>query len=89
MLEHPEYTSFNMYSDLHYQSRDYAKEELTELSAPFRIRFIICRDPKFDTPLIDTEIDGKYTMLTNRNDLHAKNVIFRGGEKITMRKKVQ
>lgn len=76
VLANPDLHNFRDFKDTHYDTRDYAKENLTLPDHPFTIRILICRDPKFNSTLIDTEIAGKFTMLTHRKDLHATGVEF-------------
>ncbi len=52
-----------------YKSRDYVKENLSGLEAPFTLRILIHADPKLDHPVMDAEIAGRHTMATVRMDL--------------------
>lgn len=85
MLEHPEIDLFSKYPDTHYQGRNYVKENLTGLDSPFLLRLLICRDKKLNSTIIDAEIGGKHTMLTQRSDLHATRVVLSAGEDIILR----
>lgn len=52
-----------------YRGRDYAKENLAGVNAPFTLRVLIHADPKLNASLIDIEIAGCHTMATLRDDL--------------------
>ena len=52
-----------------YRGRDYAKENLSGVDAPFALRVLIHADPKLNAALIDVEIAGCHTMATLRGDL--------------------
>ncbi len=65
----PETQRFNDPKYTAYYARNYAKEKLAKLDAPFALRIQIHADPKLNAALIDVEIAGCHTMATMRNDL--------------------
>ena len=64
------------YSSLPYTAycgRNYAKENLFGIDAPFVLRVLIHADPKLNAALIDVEIAGCHTMATLRGDFAVRS----------------
>jgi len=89
MMEHPEYSAISQFDDIHFMAEDYAKEELIALDDDLcRLKMFICRDSKSGTTLIDIELNGSHTMLTQRKEFYAGRLSFHGGKNITFSKAV-
>ena len=60
-----------------HSARNYAIDNLLGVDQPFTVRVIVKSDDKLGGSLIDAEIAGQRTMLTYREDLLVKKLLFR------------
>ena len=69
----PEISNYSSLPYTAYCGRDYAKENLFGIDAPFVLRVLIHADPKLNAALIDVEIAGCHTMATLRGDFAVRS----------------
>ena len=55
---------------------NYAIEQLNDLQQPFTVRILVKHNAKLGGSIIDTEIAGRHTLVTYREDLTIKNLRF-------------
>ena len=70
----PEISNYSSLPYTAYCGRNYAKENLFGIDAPFVLRVLIHADPKLNAALIDVEIAGCHTMATLRGDFAVRSV---------------
>ncbi len=74
LISHPEYEHFDRSSYAPKNGRDYARENLTGLDRPFRVRILLHNDIKLNASVLDAEIADIHTMATMRRDLIVSGV---------------
>lgn len=57
--------------------RNYAIENLFDTDKPFSVRMIVKHENKYGGSQVDTEIAGQRTMISHRQDLKVKKILFR------------
>lgn len=75
-LAKPEDYSFSRLDSeyLHFKATNFAIEKIRNLDEPFELRFFVYRQPKINGSLLDVEIAGIRTMISNRNDLFVDGI---------------
>lgn len=62
--------------DTHAMSRDFTILHVEETAKPYTLRMILHYEPKSDSLVVDTEVGGGRTLISNRVDFRAKQLSF-------------